>query len=149
MIVQADLLLADAVGRPVAVVEAKRVSGWDDARTDEFLADVAEVCGWDEFPFVVIAFPERVHVYRRGEARGWTPLARIDARPLWDPYLRRAGITDGRVMPMTFEMIVGQFFGDLTSGYGPSVGPAGDSLRVAAGELTELLAGGRLEYEAV
>ena len=141
-----DFLLRDAVGRPVAVVEAKRIYGWDDARVDEFLADVAGPCDWNAAPHAVLAFPDRLHLYRRGED-GWEPTTRLDARPLWEPYLRRANIPAGTVHAPTFEMIVGQFFTDLADGREPAAGPAGHPLKAAAGEWIADLTGGRVAAE--
>lgn len=118
---QPDLVLYDKAGRLAVVVEVKAKRGtskeWAARLRSNLLAQVDVL---PRAPYFLVVTPDRLYLWKNAhedagrEAPVMPPHVEIDARPLFGPYLQRAGLELDQVSGQAFELVVMSWLGDLT-----------------------------------
>src|ERR1043165_7836746 len=100
---QADFVMFDRKGQPVAIVEAKKGPGtnslWAAAWFRNYLAHQQSVT----LPYVLLITPEKLYLWKRtGEAQPAEPTDAADARKVFSFYLKRSNLQADELSGETF-----------------------------------------------
>jgi len=112
---RADLTLYDSSGRLTAAAEIKNKLGttseWA-AKTRRNLLAHSGICSAD---FFLLITPDRLYVWKNAGADSieTPPTYEADAKPLFAPYLERAGLGPHLESSHAFELVVSTWLGDV------------------------------------
>lgn len=144
---QTDFALYDRDRRLIALVEAKNKRGtspeWAAQLRRNFLAHGGNLRGAE---FFLLATPDHVYVWKGAgsEPRPITPTYVVDARPLFDPYFERTGLSLEEAGSQAFELAVGAWLSDLTRA---AQDDAGQQAWLVDSHLLDSVRDGWLSYE--
>lgn len=111
---QADFAVFSADGQLAAVAEAKKKpdvgSKWAAAWFRNYLAHQQSSAP----PFVLLATPEKLYLWKRPSDASLEPTAVTDARRLFASYLPPSAANPGELSSRAFEFVVGAWLNDLS-----------------------------------
>jgi hypothetical protein len=111
---QADFAVFNEHGELAVVAEAKKKANvdarWAKAWFRNYLAHESTTVP----PFVLLATPEKLFLWKRGPEPALEPIEVADARRLFSAYLDRSNLAPADVSGRTFEFIVGAWLNDLS-----------------------------------
>lgn len=120
---QADFSIFDRTGRLAVIAEAKKRNGTDSRWATEWLQNYLRRQQGSPPPFVLLATPERLYLWKRPvETAGLEPTV-MNARRLFSSYLRTQSLETTDISRPVFEFMVGTWLRDLALGLWQPSGP--------------------------
>jgi hypothetical protein len=101
--------------RLVAAVEAKRVLDTTIEWAMKYRRNLVGYATLREIPYLVIATPDRIYIWKAPLPDDARPTAVIDGLAAFAPYYKRVGVDASHIQPMAFELLVLWWLSDLAS----------------------------------
>jgi hypothetical protein len=111
---QADFAVFTEDGQLVAVAEAKKKPKADAQWAAAWFSNYLGREEGSAAPFVLLATPETLYVWKRVVVPSAEPTAVVDARRVFSSYVHRTNSTPSELSGRTFEFIVGAWLNDLS-----------------------------------
>lgn len=147
-----DLSVEDRNGQLALVVEVKRKTNVSPEWAAQLRHNILAHGTFPKAPYFLIAFPDQFYLWSNAEIPGdrsepTQPTYTIDARPILEPYFKRAGVTAEKISRQSLELIVASWFGEIT--HSEKLPDSVDIQRwLIESGLYAALAGGKFEHEA-
>jgi hypothetical protein len=145
-----DLSIKDRNGQLVLAVQIKRKTNASPNWAAAFRRNILAHGIFPSAPYFLMVFPDRFYLWVDTQARldQTDPTYTIDARPILQPYLERAGVTADQISGQSLEIIIASWLGELIHSEHPPE-PYNNSLHwLVESGLYNALAGGRFDHEA-
>ena len=111
---QADFAVFSPDGPLTAIAEAKKKPGVTTNWAAAWLRNYLDRQDSAAPPFVILATPEKVYLWKRPSPASSEPAAVIDARRLFAAYLPPSVTSAGHLSGAGFEFVVGAWLNDLS-----------------------------------
>jgi hypothetical protein len=119
MAAEPDFTLYDRYGRLAAALEVKAKRGTTSRWAAEFRRNLRAYEAFRYAPFFLIVTPDRVYLWKEAPAASGpesslvSPSFEIDAKPLFEPYLKGTRLKLEEISGPAFELVVMSWLGDL------------------------------------
>ncbi|WP_353673550.1 hypothetical protein [Synechocystis sp. LKSZ1] len=146
-----DLSVDNRNGQLTLVVEIKRKTNVSPEWATKLRRNILAHGTFPKAPYFLMVFPDKFYLWSKAEAYHdqSEPTYTIDASPILQPYLERAGVTADQISGASLELIVATWLGEIIhSNQLPESLDASQQWLIESGLYTALV-GGALEYEAV
>jgi hypothetical protein len=104
-----DLMVRNKIGMPVLAVEVKAILNSTPAWAAQFRHNLSAFGDVPDVPFLLMALPDRLYLWNNTKAENddvIEPAYSVDARPLFQPYLQRAGTQEAEINGSSLELII-------------------------------------------
>jgi len=110
-----DLAVDNRNGQLALVVEVKRKINVSSAWAAELRCNLLANGTFPQIPYFLMVFPDKFYLWSNAEAHQEQsePTYTIDASPILQPYLERAGVTSDQVSGDSLELIVASWLGEI------------------------------------
>ncbi|HEY9825815.1 MAG TPA: hypothetical protein V6D19_10230 [Stenomitos sp.] len=145
-----DLSVDNRNGQLALVVEVKRKTKVSPEWAAELRRNILAHGTFPKAPYFLMVFPDKFYLWSNAEAEQAQskPTYTIDASPILQPYLDRAGVTADKISGVSLELIVTSWLSEiLHSNQIPENIDASQQWLIESG-LYAALVGGQLEHEA-
>jgi hypothetical protein len=146
-----DLSVDNRSGQLTLAVEVKRKMGTSPEWVAKFRRNILAHGTFPQAPYFLMVFPDRFYLWTQAEAQpleATEPNYTIDARPILEPYFKRAGVTADQLSEHSLELIVTAWLGEVIYSEPGPESMAGAAPWLLDSGLSAALAGGRFEREA-
>lgn len=143
-----DLSVDNRKGQLALVVEVKRKTNVSPEWAAKLRRNILAHGTFSKAPYFLMVFPDRFYLWTNAEADQdqSEPTYSIDAAPILQPYLERAGVTSDQISGGSLELIVTSWLGEIIhSDQLPENIDASQQWLIDSG-LYAALAGGKFEH---
>jgi hypothetical protein len=146
-----DLLVDNRDGQLALVIEVKSKTNVPLEWVIRFRQNILEHGTVARSPYFLMAFPDKFYLWTEAEAHldQAKPAYVVDASPILEPYLKRAGLTADKISGQSLEIIISSWLGTIIHYEQLPENLDGSQELLIDSGLYAALAGGRFEYEAV
>lgn len=148
MSVSPDFTLYDQNGQLIAVAEVKNKPGTSRDWAAALRRNILAHGGIRHADFFLLVTPDKLYVWKHAgpEPTAVPPDFEVDARPVFEPYFKRAGINRDDISGSAFELVVMAWLGDVIRSAEQPGSPNGQYWLAQTG-LLDAVKKGRIEYE--
>jgi hypothetical protein len=110
-----DLAIYNRDGQLVLVAEIKTKLNASPEWAAQFRRNILAHGTFPKAPYFLMAFPDRFYLWTDADIRldQSEPTYVIDARPIFQPYFERAGVTAEQISEQSLELIVASWLGEI------------------------------------
>jgi hypothetical protein len=149
MATRPDILLFDREGRRLLVAEAKNKRNTSPTWAAELRRNLLAHEGFRHAEFFLVLTPDHLYLWR-GMSADPVPVPPdyvVDSRPLFLPYLQRAGLDLDRISSPVFELMAISWLSDLVHSKRESETVGNDEAWLVQSGLLDAVRNGRLAHE--
>ncbi len=145
-----DLAVDDRNGQLALVIEVKRKTNVSPEWAARLRRNILAHGTFPKAPYFLMVFPDKFYLWTEAEAHldQSEPDYTIDARPILQPYLERAGTTVDQISGQSLELIIVSWLGEVIHSRKLLENAYADQYWLINSGLYAALAGGRLKREA-
>lgn len=146
-----DLSVDNRAGQLALVVEVKRKTGASAQWAASLRSNILAHGTFPKAPYFLMVFPDQFYLWTDADAQSdqSEPTYTIDARPILQPYLERAGVTAEKISGQSLELIVESWLREIIYSENPHEDLDESQHWVIDLGLHAALAGGKIEHEAI
>ena len=146
-----DLLVNNRYGQPILIVEVKRKINTSSEWAAKLRRNILAHGILPKVPYFLLVFPDKFYLWTdsRVDLDEREPNYIADARPILEPYLKKAEVTVDQIRAESLELIVASWLGELIhSNQSPADLDESQHWLINSGVYADLV-GGEIEYGAV
>jgi len=144
-----DLVVRDRNDRPVVAIEVDATANTSPQWAAQFRRNLSKYGDLPDLPYLLMVFPDRLYLWKNNDhAPGIVePTYIVDARPFFQPYFDRAGVTVEQISGDSLELILASWLTTVMLRRPEELNGA-EKWLIQSG-LYDVLTGGKIEYEVV
>jgi hypothetical protein len=143
-----DLSVDNRAGQLTLVVEVKRKIGASSQWAASLRSNILAHGTFPKAPYFLMVFPDQFYLWTDADAQLDQSEPTLDARPILQPYLERAGVTAEKISSQSLELIVESWLREIIYSENPHEDLDESQHWVIDLGLHAALAGGKIEHEA-
>jgi hypothetical protein len=150
MLPHADLAIYNRDGQLTGIVEIKNKLGTSREWAAKLRRNILAHGGFRNIDFFLLVTPDHLYLWKSAgvEPKAVRPTYEIDARPVLEPYFKRAAVDPSTISGGAFELVVAAWLADLVRSKRTSEKLGEERSWLVESGLLAAIRNGRVAYEA-